>query len=65
LEKEGYTPNLSTKKSTLDEEITILLNFIAYADGTNDLVDISNIIDTPVNKLYHIIKKLKSDDLLY
>ena len=39
-------------------------NFISYADGVNDLIDISNIINVPVWELYPMIEKLKSEDLL-
>ena len=41
-----------------------MLNFIAYSDGTNDLIDISNIIQVPVRSLYPIIEKLITADLL-
>jgi aminopeptidase-like protein len=64
LGRRGLYPNLSSKESTIDDEINGLMNFIAYADGSNDLIDISNIIGVPVSKLYHIIDQLKSADLL-
>ena len=40
------------------------MNFIAYADGKNDLIDISNKIHVPVWELYPIIKKLRQADLI-
>jgi aminopeptidase-like protein len=64
LGKRGLYPNLSTKNSTLYGEVTNLMNFLAYADGSNDLIDISNIINVPVNKLYKIIEKLELNGLL-
>lgn len=41
-----------------------MMNLIAYADGTNDLIDISNIIDVPVWKLYAIVDTLAGAGLL-
>ena len=40
------------------------MNLIAYADGANDLVDISNIISVPAWRLYPMIEKLKTAGLL-
>jgi aminopeptidase-like protein len=40
------------------------LNLLAYADGTNDLIDISNIIQVPAWDLYPIIDKLVAAGLL-
>lgn len=40
------------------------MNFIAYADGTNDLLDISNSIGVPVWELYPIVDKLAGAGLL-
>ena len=36
-----------------------MMNFIAYADGRNDLIDISNIIHVPVETLIPIAQRLK------
>ena len=41
-----------------------MLNFVAYADGTKDLIEISEIINIPVWELYQIIKKLKEAKLI-
>ncbi|MAG02902.1 aminopeptidase [Candidatus Pacearchaeota archaeon] len=51
-------------KKTIENEVKKIIDFIAYADGTNDLVDISNIIKVPVWELYEIIEKLKRVNLL-
>jgi len=41
-----------------------MMDFIAYADGDNDLIAISDIIGVPVELLIIIAKKLKAADLL-
>lgn len=62
LGKRGLYPNLSIKDS--GGSVRDMMNLIAYADGTNDLIDISNIIDVPVWKLYSIVDKLAGAGLL-
>jgi len=61
LGKRGLYPTLSTKSSA---KIGSMRNFIAYADGKNDLIDISKKIKTPVWELYPIIEKLMEASLL-
>jgi|TARA_B100001964_G_C14167354_1_gene569758 aminopeptidase-like protein len=56
LGKRGLYPTVSTKSSK--EEAAIIRDFIAYADGKNDLVDISNKINVPVWELVPIAEKL-------
>lgn len=58
----GLYPTIATKES--HRQVIDMLNFIAYADGTNDLVDISNAIQVPVRDLYPIMDKLTQADLL-
>lgn len=41
-----------------------MIDFIAYADGSNDLIDISNIIGVPVNELFPVVEKLLEHDLI-
>ena len=41
-----------------------MIDFIAYANGKNDLFDISNAIGVPIRELIPVIEKLKSNDLL-
>ena len=41
-----------------------MLDFIAYADGKNDIIDISNQIRVPVKKLILIAEKLLENQLL-
>jgi aminopeptidase-like protein len=58
----GLYPTIATKDS--HRQVIDMLNFIAYADGVNDLIDISNIIQVPVRNLYSIIEKLTVANLL-
>ncbi len=62
LSKRGLYPTISTKSS--GDDVKDIMNFIAYADGTNDLLEISNIINCPPWKLYSIIENLKNNNLL-
>ena len=56
LGKRGLYPDLSTKKS--GASIETMIDLIAYADGNNDLIEISNIISKPVNELLPIAENL-------
>ncbi|QED49207.1 DUF4910 domain-containing protein [Cytobacillus dafuensis] len=56
LGKRGLYPTIGLKITP--EEVKNIVNFLAYADGTNDLIDISNIINVPVSDLSPIIAKL-------
>lgn len=62
LGKRGLYPTLSRKGSA--NEIRTMTNFIAYADGTNDLFDISNIIHVPVDRLIEIADILRAGGIL-
>ncbi|NGQ95651.1 DUF4910 domain-containing protein [Brevibacillus sp. SYP-B805] len=62
LGKYGLYPTLSTKES--GKQVRDMMNLIAYADGTNDLIDISNIIGVPVLSLLPIVKRLLDCGLL-
>lgn len=62
LGKRGLYPSLSTKES--GKQVRDMMNFIAYSDGNNDLIDISNIIGVPIIKLYPIIEALRDCDLI-
>tara|TARA_B100000795_G_C22804749_1_gene444106 strand:- start:1624 stop:2904 length:1281 start_codon:yes stop_codon:yes gene_type:complete len=62
LGKRGLYPNISTKdthKNTLT-----MMNLIAYADGTIDLIDLANKIDENITFLLPIIETLINNDLL-
>jgi len=62
LGKRGLYPTVGTKDS--HRHVADMLNILAYADGKNDLIDISNIIQVPPCQLYDIIDKLVAAELL-
>lgn len=62
LGKRGLYPTVSQKGSY--DAVEAMVNFIAYADGTNDLFDISERIGVPVGKLIRIVEKLKENGLI-
>lgn len=62
LGKRGLYPTVSRKGSY--DQIKAMVDFIAYADGKNDLIDISNIIHVPVEVLVGIAEKLQENNLL-
>jgi aminopeptidase-like protein len=62
LGKRGLYPTTSIKNSAA--AVKGMMDFIAYADGTNDLIDIANMIKVPVWDLYQIVSRLKAAGLL-
>ena len=62
LGKRGLYPTISQKGSY--DEVKSMTNFIAYADGTNDLMDISSIIGVPVSQLIPVVDKLLKEGLV-
>ncbi|MGN0938040.1 MAG: DUF4910 domain-containing protein [Selenomonas sp.] len=62
LGKRGLYPTISQKGSY--DEVTAMVDFIAYADGRNDLIAISDIIGVPVRELLPIVEKLTTAGLL-
>ncbi|MBD1381930.1 DUF4910 domain-containing protein [Bacillus sp. IB182487] len=62
LGKRGLYPTLSTKES--GRIVRDMMNFLAYADGEKDLVEISQLIHVPVWELFPIIDKLYQNDLI-
>lgn len=62
LGKRGLYPTIGTK--SIPNGVQNMINFIAYADGKKDLIEISNLIRVPAWELYSIIKQLKEADLL-
>lgn len=61
LGKRDLMPTIS--KKGIYDEIYSITRFLAYADGRNDLIDISNRIKVPVKELIEIVNKLKEKDL--
>lgn len=62
LGKRGLYPNISKKGSYYN--VKSMVDFIAYADGRNDLIQISDIIGVPVSELILVLKKLWDAELL-
>ena len=62
LGKRGLNPTVSQKGTKGDARY--MQDFIAYADGRNDLIGISNILDIPVDKLIPIKDQLMEHHLL-
>ncbi len=62
LGKRGLYPTTSQKGSY--DAVTAMVDFIAYADGKNDLVDISNKISVPVKELVGIARTLAGNSLV-
>ena len=62
LGKRGLYPTISRKGSNYS--VRTMQHFIAYADGRNDLIEISNILGTPVDELIPIKDKLMEHQLL-
>lgn len=56
LGKRGLYPTISQKGTY--GAVKTLTNFIAYADGKSDLIDISNVINVPTTELITIKEKL-------
>lgn len=62
LGKRGLYPDISKKGSY--DAVQVLRDFIAYADGRNDLIGLSDIIGVPVSELIPIKNKLLENDLI-
>lgn len=62
LSNRGLYPYVSKRGSS--NVASILLDFIAYADGKNSLIEISNIIGVSIEELIPIIKQLLENNLI-
>lgn len=62
LGRRGLYPNVS--KKGIYSSARVIQNFLAYADGKNDLIDISNMIETPAFELITIAGILKQNSLI-
>lgn len=62
LGKRGLYPALGTKDS--HREVKDLLDVLAYADGTRDLIGLSEAIKAPPWRLYGIVDRLVAEGLL-
>lgn len=63
LGKRGLYPTVSRKGQY--EEVFKLKNMIAYFNGKNDLIDVSNIIGVPVEAMIKNLNNLLKNDLIY
>ena len=55
-------PTISRKDAY--DAVEVMMNFMAYADGRNDLITISNIVKQPVDVLIPIVQKLLDAKIL-
>jgi len=62
LGKRGLYPSVSITGQY--DEVMKMHNFLSYADGNNDLIDISNIIDVPICDLLNLVNLLIENDLI-
>jgi len=62
LGKRGLYPTVSIKGST--SGIQDMINFLAYCDGSLDLIDIAEKIETPVWRLFEISDRLLSANVI-
>jgi aminopeptidase-like protein len=62
LGRRGLYPTVSRKGQY--DEVKKMVNFLSYADGTNDLIDISNIINVPIKELLELVTLLNANKLI-
>lgn len=62
LGKRGLYPTLSQKGNYSDAAL-VMRDLVAYADGSIDLIEISNRIRTPIDLLIPLIDKLLENGL--
>ncbi len=58
----GLYPTLGTRES--HRHVNDILDFLAYADGEHDLIDISTVTHVPAWRLYPVLDKLTAAGLL-
>jgi len=62
LGKRGLYPNISTKES--GQQIRTMMNLLAYADGTADLLTIANVIGASALECAGIAERLSAEGLM-
>ena len=62
LGKRGLFPTISTK--TTDKQILVMMNIIAYCDGTHDLLWIAEKIEQPIFEIFPVVVKLLKHGLI-
>jgi len=62
LGKRGLVPTMSSKETY--QQTLALKDILAYADGRNDLIELSNLIELPISVIVPVINKLLDAKLL-
>lgn len=62
LGKRGLYPTVGEKR--LGDRVRDMINFLAFADGANDLLSIADRINVPVSSLYEMVTRLRQEGLL-
>ncbi|MDB4654895.1 DUF4910 domain-containing protein [bacterium] len=62
LGRRGLYPNISTKEKS--SSVRLLMNLLTYSDGTNTLLDIANLLNTPFWLLLPLAQKLMDYNLV-
>ena len=62
LGKRGLYPTIGNKG--VDASVRAMMNFLAYADGINDLISIADQIKVPVSSLFPIVDRLQKEGLI-
>lgn len=62
LGKYGLVPTMSSKETF--RETLILKDVCAYADGTNDLIRLSELLEKPMSEIIPVVEKLRNAGLL-
>ncbi len=62
LGKYGLYPSVGTRDS--HQQVSDMINTLAYADGNIDVITLSGITRIPINRLYSVIEKLVKAGLL-
>jgi len=62
LGKRNLYPALLTKNT--NSEVMQMLDLITWSDGTRTLIEIAELCNSPIWKLYPVVKKLKDHELL-
>ena len=63
LGKRNLYPTLSTKTS-VNHQVKVMMNLLAYCDGQHDLIDIADVINVSIEECYSIVNLLLQQYLL-
>jgi aminopeptidase-like protein len=62
MSKRGLYPDLSNNK--VEEDVSLMMNFISFCDGSTTLLEISEKLNVPIWTLYKLVEKLKKHKLI-